>query len=282
MKIDKTILDVGFNKYDQYYAFDSFTLHGCIDKGGSAEILQCSWKNHPSIIILKCFESSNKEYDFIREVKILSKIGRHPNIIDFYGITKGDNEYHIILQYADNGNLRDYLEKIFTKLCWQNKLEIAKDIANGLSFIHDKDIIHRDLHSKNILIHKGQAKIADFGCSADDKNNEYGNINGLLPYIEPQYFINTKYYYKKSDIYSFGIILWEISSGKPPFQSLNNDNRAIICHILGENREIPVKNTPEKYRELYTKCWDYEPKKRPETKFVLETLKSLYSQHITK
>ncbi|RIB23140.1 kinase-like domain-containing protein [Gigaspora rosea] len=71
----------------------------------------------------------------------------------------------MVLEYADEGTLRDYLMVNFTKLQWTDKLHIAKEIALGLLFLHDNNIIHRDLHSKNILIYQKQPKITDFGLS---------------------------------------------------------------------------------------------------------------------
>ncbi|KAF0420516.1 kinase-like protein [Gigaspora margarita] len=95
---------------------------------------------------------------------------------------------------------------------------------------------------------------------------------GMPAYVEPQYFKNPNYgLTKKSDIYSLGVILWEISSGKPPYQSFALVY-AIVVHISQGKREIPIEGTPQKYVNLYKECWSEEPDQRPEAKQVLETL----------
>ncbi|KAF0454573.1 kinase-like protein [Gigaspora margarita] len=128
--------------------------------------------------------------------------------------------YNLVLQHADNGTLREYLKSNFTSLQWVDKLRIAKEIAIGLSFLHDNNIIHRDLHSKNILVHQGKSKIAGFGLSKQINKTLISVAHEMLAFVEPKCFTVPKYTLdKKSDIYSFGVILWEVSSGSPPFCS---------------------------------------------------------------
>ncbi|KAF0550256.1 kinase-like protein [Gigaspora margarita] len=133
----------------------------------------------------------------------------------------------MVMDYANEGTLREYLKAEFDNLQWEDKLRIAREIALGLLFLHDNRIVHRDLHSKNILIHQKQPKIADFGLSKQINETSMMTSNstarGMLAYIEPQCFIDPRYKRdKKSDVYSFGIILWEISSGRPPFESFDS------------------------------------------------------------
>ncbi|KAF0403897.1 kinase-like protein [Gigaspora margarita] len=93
----------------------------------------------------------------------------------------------------------------------------------------------------------------------------------MQAYIDPQCFENVPYKRsKKSDIYSFGVILWEISSGRPPFQSLNP--YAIIIHVFKGEREIPIEGTPDLYIQLYERCWNYDPNQRPELEEIQENL----------
>ncbi|KAF0552583.1 kinase-like protein [Gigaspora margarita] len=117
--------------------------------------------------------------------------------------------------------------------------------------------------------------IADFGISKqinDATLNSNSAIFGTPAYIEPQCIKYPGYMRnKKSDIYSFGFVLWEISSGIPPFHSFTSAVEVQILIFEGK-REAPVNGTPQKYVELYTLCWDDSPKKRPDTKKVLEIL----------
>ena len=119
-------------------------------------------------------------------------------------------------------------------------------------------------HSKNILVHDEKLLIADFGLSKDETSKtSNASVHGMQAYIDPQCLENVSYKRsKKSDIYSFGVILREISSGRPPFQSINP--YAIIIHVSQGGREIPIEGTPSSYIQLYKKCWNYDPNQRPE------------------
>ncbi|RIB09070.1 kinase-like domain-containing protein [Gigaspora rosea] len=123
----------------------------------------------------------------------------------------------MVLQLANNGDLREYLKINFSKLEWTDKLRMACEISDGLEFLHKNNIIHRDLTT----------------------------------------------YHKKSDIYSSGVILWEISSGRPPFQSFAKIPYGIIIHVFKGGREKPVEGTPDSYIQLKI-CWNYDPNQRPE------------------
>ncbi|KAF0479087.1 NACHT domain-containing protein [Gigaspora margarita] len=260
--------------------YNKFVNRKKIGTGGFGDVFSYDMKDSELVVVLKCLKSEEIFEDFINELTIL-KICDNPNIIKFYGVTKDSNErYYMVLQYADGGNLRNYLES--KKPRWTDKLSIAKEIACGLSYLHDNNIIHKDLHPKNILIHQGKPKIADFGLSKQinevpiaSNSNFKEDIKGVLEYTEPQCIIDDKYKCnEKSDVYSFGVILWEISSGIPPFQKIQTQLR-ISVHICRGNREDPIEGTPPPYIELYNKCWDNNPANRPETKIIHDTLNQI-------
>ncbi|KAF0554949.1 kinase-like protein [Gigaspora margarita] len=276
--LDKAISDGNIN----FLEYNKFKNPMEIASGGFGKVFKYEWKDGEIIVAFKClkFDKNLKENiieDFINELKLLRRVDHHPNIIRFYGITKDCSGYfNMVLQYADDGTLREYLKTNFTRLQWTDKLRIAKEIALGLSFLHDNNIIHRDLHSKNILIHKKKPKIADFGLSKliNEKTSMTSSSDcyGMLAYIEPQCFIIPKYRRDmKSDVYSFGVILWEISSGRPPFQF--SDRFITISSISQGKKEIPIEGTPSQYIELYKKCWDNNPANRPESKLIPDILK---------
>ncbi|RGB37214.1 kinase-like domain-containing protein, partial [Rhizophagus diaphanus] len=218
--------------------------------------------------------------NFVRELKLLHQVNVHPNINRFLGVTKDPvyDDFIIILQYANQGHLREYLKKNFLSLHWKDKSQMALDITCGLKYLHSRQIIHRDLHAKNILVNNGSLMIADFGLSkhlTEIKSNSI--LLGMPAYIDPQCYINNKYKRnKKSDIYSLGVLLWEISSGTPPFSKIPVFR--INLEIARGKREVPIEDTPIKYKELYETCWNGEPNQRPDIDEVYMILIQLNSQ----
>ncbi|CAB4430784.1 unnamed protein product [Rhizophagus irregularis] len=268
------------NGYIRYFELDKFSQISIIGRGSFGIVNKADLAN-TGLVALKiiCNENSEEEHDefndeFVKELKLLYEVGNHPNINRCLGITK-DPKYNIlVLEYANEGNLKGYLNKNFASLKWNDKIRMALDITNGLKFLHSKEIIHRDLHSKNILVNNGNLIIADFGLSkklAEVTTDSVGNRYGVVEYIEPQCFkiINYKKD-KKSDIYSLGILLWEISSGHRPFSGY--PQKLLTDHIKDGNRENPIEGTPLKYQRLYQICWDDDPKLRPDIEEVYEIL----------
>ncbi|RIB20921.1 kinase-like domain-containing protein [Gigaspora rosea] len=232
----------------------------------------------------------NDYRDLSIKIKHLCDIKPHPNINQIYGFTKDPNDErcYLVLQYANEGNLREYLKKKFKLLKWNDKLRIAKEIAQGIKYLHENNIIHKDLNSKHILINNGEMMLSDFGISkllsqAEISTNIMDQGLPALPaYIDPKYLNDQSYIRnEKSDIYSLGVILWEISSGYPPFQSLRYRD-TIISHISKGNREIPIKNTPKQYVDLYCHCWNADPIMRPELPEIFHVLNELIIENSNK
>ncbi|RGB35131.1 kinase-like domain-containing protein, partial [Rhizophagus diaphanus] len=126
-------------------------------------------------------------------------------------------------------------------------------------------ILHRDLHSGNIVVHQGEAKIIDLGIakSTETETHLHSGVFGMISYIDPKLLDDYTYKYNdKSDIYSLGVLMWELSSGYPPF--INNENENLLrIHLMDGRREEPIPDTPDEYLKLYKLCWDSEPEVRP-------------------
>ncbi|RIA92255.1 kinase-like domain-containing protein [Glomus cerebriforme] len=214
----------------------------------------------------------------------MGMVNSHPNIIQFYGVTKleGEINYSLVLEYADGGTLRKYLNDNTITFKWENQLKFAKEIASAISWLHvDKRIIHGDLHSKNILIHRHTIKLADFGRSYLQGSDSYTKACGVIPYMDPIFFNTAESYIltRKSDIYSLGIVFWELTSHSSPFDfETKNDLfeiNQIKFDILNGMREDPIPDTNYKFVALYKKCWKYEPGERPNIHQVISELNSI-------
>ena len=174
------------------------------------------------------------------------------NKLAIYGITQNakTNEYLMVLQYSNNGNLHKYLSTKFRELTWQIRLKLLLNISEDLYDIHKGGYIHADLHSGNILqdrhISKGmQSYISDLGLSRKYDENTSGDIYGVLPYVAPE-VLSGKEFTKKADIYGFGVIMSEISTGQRPFDGCKFDISLAIKICKGLQPEFAL-GTPNYY-----------------------------------
>ncbi|GBB93155.1 hypothetical protein RclHR1_02120007 [Rhizophagus clarus] len=269
------------NELLKLYEYEDFRHIEEIGNGAYGKVYRANWKN------VKYFAFKSFNLDKIRniknavyEFKIHREVDFHENIIRFYGISvKEKNNYLLVMEYADGGTLRSYLKKN-KALTWESKYELACQLASAVSCLHNVGIMHHDLHSKNILIHQNTIKLADFGLSKrfnenyDDVSEMHSYIYGILPYIDSEKLRDKENYRsnEKSDIYSVGVLLWEISSGRPPFEK--EPAISLQLRIVFGLRETAIPNTPEDYKNLYSECWDADPNKRPEINQVVIRLKS--------
>ncbi|XP_061831658.1 tyrosine-protein kinase receptor Tie-1 isoform X3 [Nerophis lumbriciformis] len=235
-------------------------------------------KMSAAIKMLKEFASENDHRDFAGELEVLCKLGQHPNIINLIGACENRGYLYIAIEYAPYGNLLDFLRKsrvletdpAFAKehgtastLTSQQLLQFAVDVATGMHYLSDKQFIHRDLAARNVLVGDNLvAKIADFGLSRGEEvyvKKTMGRLPVRWMAIES---LNYSVYTTKSDVWSFGILLWEIVSlGGTPYCGMT-------CAELYEKlpqgyRMEKPKNCDDEVYELMRQCWRDRPYERP-------------------
>ena len=197
-------------------------------------------------------------------------------MIRLYGFTRDPNnlDYIVVMKYADQGNLRKNLPNII-KYDWCNKLTLLHRIIYALDSIHQLDLIHRNLHDGNVLSNDSETYISDLGlCQYMDYSNK-NDIYGVLPYLAPE-ILRGKPHTLASDVYSFSMIMWEITSGVPPFNNRAHDLQLGLSICKGERPEI-IENTPKSYVDLMKKCWDTDPIKRPKTSEIKNIIDDWWS-----
>ena len=187
----------------------------------------------------------------------------------------------IITKYYSGGSLTHYITEDFFDLSWSNKLFYLYYIICGLKNIHDANIIHKDYHSGNIfiIICDDCAVTGDLGISKSSlDNDEDEEIYGIIPYVAPE-ILHRQKYTKASDIYGFGMIMWELMIGRKPFWDKIHDTDLII-EICDGLRPPIVTNAPEGYIELMQECWHSDPNKRPTATELKEKLRILRIKNI--
>ncbi|KAF0388395.1 kinase-like protein [Gigaspora margarita] len=225
------------------------------------------------IFVLKELNNSKKIQNTLEIINILRDIP-HPNIVKFYAVVNNSfGNIVLVMKFAEGGNLRQYLKNDNLQII--KKLKIAKDITEGLKFLHDNNIIHCDMHTENILVHKGRMLLTDFDFSTF--SNSESEVHGIAAFIDPcaQTFSNKIIFTTKYDIYALGFILWEISSCSKPFDG--KTPLEIIILTQDGVRETASEMLLE-YDNLYKKCWDKDPVKRPETNIILEILNDIFEK----
>jgi serine/threonine protein kinase len=169
----------------------------------------------------------------------------------------------MLVIYLMGMDLKKYLQLNHNKLTWKERFEIINDIVNALSVIHSENEIHRDLHPGNILCYQNINfwNISDFGFCGPVVDKPLDSVYGNLPYLAPEVITERRTTFA-SDIYSIGMLMWEISSGRPPFANFDHDYYLAMSIVNGMRPKI-VPGTPLKYKILMERCWDAIPAKRP-------------------
>ncbi|KAG9298421.1 hypothetical protein G9A89_008685 [Geosiphon pyriformis] len=210
-----------------------------------------------------------KELNILRAIEINNN-GKYLHYISsIWGITQNAEtlDYGIVMEFAEHGDMRKYLSTNFHSISWSHKLKIASYIAHGLCTIHSSGMVHRDLHSGNILqLSKNIVTIGDLGLCQSVNNNEATTteekkIYGVIPYIPPEVLRGEKFT-SAGDIYSFAMLLWELATGKPPFHDRSHDHLLIMDILNGKRPEITYPLIPPCIAKLIEKCWDVNPENR--------------------
>ncbi|RIA85651.1 kinase-like domain-containing protein [Glomus cerebriforme] len=171
-------------------------------------------------------------------------------------------------------NLREYLQQNHNQLTWKKRIQIVCDIIKALFYIHREEEIHRDLHSGNILYSQFNNTwyISDLGfCGPADKSSN--SIYGNLPYIAPEVIAGKQTTFA-SDIYSIAMLMWEISSGQPPFMNYEHDYD-LAMNIINGIRPRIISGTLLEYESLMKQCWDADPLKRPNTYTLYKKIREM-------
>jgi len=212
--------------------------------------------------------SITKIKEFIAEAELMMKLKGHPNITQLLGICF--EPLCLVTEFVENGSLRKFLSSD-APMDTEMQIQIARDIAAGMLYLHREGVIHRDLAARNILLDsKMRAKVSDFGMSRivdthSDVNKTGANI-GPVRWMAPE-AMRERLYNKKTDIWSFGVVVYEIITRKVPYSDADVINIATSV-VLGERSLVPeIEKDQHMYPEVLVKiiqvCLKHSPQDRP-------------------
>lgn len=262
----------------------------------------------PIIVAVKMLkdDATGKELnDLVQEMQILMTIGHHINIINFIGACTENGPLYVLVEFAPYGNMRDFLKaqrpqhnfssgyetplhspvlpmNHETKpLTYKDLVSFSYQVARGMEYLASKKVIHRDLAARNVLVAEDYVlKICDFGLTRNVAQNDYyrKTTDGRLPvkWMAPEALFDRKYS-TKSDIWSFGVLLWEIFTfGGTPYPSVPIEN---LFQLLrdGHRMEPPPCSTIEMY-QVMLRCWKYLSTDRPTFSELVQTVDNILSK----
>nr|CAH7767694.1 unnamed protein product [Callosobruchus chinensis] len=270
---------------------DQLRLVKALGQGAFGEVYQGFYRQRPcdtvempvAVKTLPEMSTPQAEMDFLMEALIMSKF-HHPNIVHFIGVCFGKHPRFIVLELLAGGDLKNFLRESRPKperpspLAMKDLIMISIDVAKGCKYLEDNRFIHRDIAARNCLLTtKGPGrvvKIADFGMSRDVYRSDYYRKGGkaMLPikWMPPEAFLDG-IFTSKTDVWSFGVLLWEIMSmGYMPYTGCAN--RDVMQLVTSGGRLDPPANCPDPVYGIMTQCWHPAPEQRPTFGTILERL----------
>jgi len=234
----------------QKWSINDFEIGKPLGKGKFGRVYLAREKRSKFIVALKCMSKkqlakAHFEHQLRREIEIQSHL-RHPNILRMYGYFYDDEKIYLILEYSVGGELFNKLQehRYFNE---PYAARIIKELAGALKYCHSKNVIHRDLKPENLLIGKhGEIKIADFGWSVHTPASRRNTMCGTLDYLPPEITLNQEHD-EQVDVWSLGILLYELLVGKPPFETdthhdtyrrIQNGDIKYPAHVATDARDL--------------------------------------------
>jgi len=247
-----------------------------IGNGYYGRVCVGKWRKYQ--VALKFCQNKGKMDEFMREANLMISLPPHPNVVRMYGVSIDGTQPIIVMEYCAGGSLDKVLYDIEMQISEEQKIRWVCEIAQGMIHLHKFNIVHRDLAARNILLSRlnpstARLKITDFGMSRvlqQDIEGKTLNPVGPIRWMAPE-SIRDQVYSKKSDVWMFGVLVYEIVARREPHVDVDPNNVLILIRNKGLTPTIP-DNCPEKLRQLMEMCWQKQPEQRPSFEIICEVL----------
>ncbi|XP_008048433.1 tyrosine-protein kinase Fes/Fps isoform X4 [Carlito syrichta] len=255
-----------------------------IGRGNFGEVFSGRLRADNTLVAVKsCRETlpPDLKAKFLQEARILKQYS-HPNIVRLIGVCTQKQPIYIVMELVQGGDFLTFLRTEGARLRVKTLLQMVGDAAAGMEYLESKCCIHRDLAARNCLVtEKNVLKISDFGMSREEADGIYAASGGLrqvpVKWTAPE-ALNYGRYSSESDVWSFGILLWEtFSLGASPYPNLSNQQTR---EFVEKGGRLPCPELcPDAVFRLMEQCWVYEPGQRPSFSAICQELQSIRKRH---
>lgn len=261
-----------------------YEIIGRVGAGGMSDVYKAKdHKLNRNVAIKVLKKEYSKDKNFVSKFRVEAQSAAsliHPNIVNVYDVGEDDGLYYIVMELIEGITLKNYIQKK-GRLSVRETISIAIQIANGIECAHNNQIVHRDIKPQNIMISReGKVKVTDFGIArAASANTINGNAMGSVHYISPEQ-AGGKYVDEKSDIYSLGITMFEMVTGKVPFDGESTVTIALkhIQNTVPSIKEF-ITDVPVSIEKIILKCTQNRAERRyPKISLLIADLKRALSE----
>lgn len=263
--------------------FYDLKIDALLAEGSFGKVYKGRWLEQ--MVAIKMLErelTEGERKEFLREVHIMKQL-RCEYVMPLYAVCDEPGRACIVMKYMAQGSLRTVLDNAPPRSA-QEKHRLIEEIALGMHYLHSQDILHRDLKSGNVLIDdNGDARIADFGLSRLGDKSLFSQANQThdLQWMAPEILQNAgdnRVFSEAADVYSFGVVMWEVLTGKKPYEGLSLGKVAQKV-TQGENETIP-NTLPKVYQTLLKECWAMEKHARPSMGKIIHRLREAATKEL--
>jgi len=260
MSLSSKIFKDTFQKEGWTFNIDDIVFEEKIGSGEFGEVYRgkCQGKD---VAIKQLKDDTKAAQAFLAEASVMTTL-HHPNLVILIGISFTKNSIVILTEYCSEGSLVEYLRTRGRAVITQaQQLRYAQDVSAAMCYLEQRGLIHRDLAARNVLLSQDLcAKVSDFGL-AKDVEQDIGSGKFPVKWTAPE-AIEKKEFSAKSDVWSFGILLWEIFSfGRNPYPRIPTDQ--VLTKVLANYRMDIPDNCPQNIYLLMKSCWEKDPRRRP-------------------